>query len=209
MNIQNQFALITLATISFFSRTQAQPNFIFSENPKHSQVQIKKAAYGIPNRLLASKDLYGSSVGLDDGAFWQIEGIQSQQTVQTWLINDSLIIYPMYCTCKSNARFFIYNERTHTSAYAELKVAPLYGTAAHNCIQSFNYTYGELCTVNGLGQATNWLIDSNDWHKLQTWKHNQTIIIGYNEGGFARWLSNYSHILINVEKNDFIYAQAL
>lgn len=197
---------VTFLACLLSSSLIAKQDFIFSENPDNYNVHLQKASYLFSSRLLASLDAFGRSVEMDDGSIWRIDDNVSAQTVQSWFINDALIICPAAPSYAGAPRFFIYNQMSKTSAFAEPSIKPTLGKITTNLIQSVDYNSRQMRVIDGMGRVTYWLIDYNDYYKLQTWRTNQLIVIGYNQNFTSRPVSSLPYILINMDKNEFVYA---
>jgi len=211
MNNKCKFFLILTLAFLLTPQIHAQNDFIFKENPKEHHVRLHKTSSAeTPYRIITYIDPRGTSVELDDGATWTIVGKTSAKTVQGWRENDSIVIHPTMYEFWGGTSFYLYNERTKTSAYSDLSSkGPLIGQHTHIIITDINLNYGQITTTDATGRSNIWTIDSSDLQKLNNWNINQTIILGFNENCYAGWLSNHSYILINVEKYDYIEASLL
>ncbi len=200
---------ISLLSIFISTALHAEKNFIFSEDANKQSATINTISQHVPYRILSNKDPQGKSVEMDDGSIWVIYGSDSSLNVMNWRINDPIVIHPTLWPKWAGARFFIYNERVRSSAYAELSLGPFKNRSSHIQISGIDYFYGQISVIDGVGRSTNWSIYMEDIKKLQSWQCGQTVIIGFNENCYAGWFSAYSYILINTEKNDFIRASLL
>ncbi|MBM3202027.1 MAG: hypothetical protein FJZ56_06430 [Chlamydiae bacterium] len=159
-----------------------------------------------PYRLSISIDPSGAILELDDHSMWRIEGNDSRAQVKNWLPNDAIVIYPVMYTFLTGTRFYIYNQRTRTSANAELSFGPTIGGPCNNRITYIDYRYGEVHIQDGQGNTCFWIVDPQDIPTIQNWRLYQSIILGSNRTWPANWASHCEYILINVECNDYIRA---
>lgn len=187
----------------------AGKDFIFSENPAHQNVKIQNVNYLFPSRLLTSRDSYGQSVTMDDGSVWSIDDPISVQAVQSWYVNDSLIICSNHPTYVGAPRFFIYNQMTKTTAFANPKIKPIYGRVTSNTIYQLDYYTRNMQTIDGAGRVSYWLVDYNNNQTLQYWKKSDLIVIGYNQNYTNRPGSSLPYLLINMDRGEFVHAQLL
>ncbi len=157
-----------------------------------------------PYRLVYGMDPAGATVELDDRAVWRVEGEDSRYNVRYWLPQDPIVIYPVMCTCFTGTRFFMYNQRTKTSANAEISLGPVIGGPCNNRIIYIDYMYGEVRLQDGQGGVSVWIAEPNDLYVIQNWRLYQSVILGSNNTWPANWASRCHHILINVENNSYI-----
>jgi len=200
---------MALLALTLATPLAAERDFIYGEDPLQSKVVVHRVAAETPYRILAAKDPRGLNFEMDDGAIWRVEGAESAQAVTEWRINDTLVIQPSLFPSWSGARYFVLNERTNTYAYAEMSFGPFAGKATHNRIMEIDYRNGQISVMDGVGRITNWFVDRSELKKLQGWKLNQTLVLGFNDNSYAGWFTDHSYILINVEKNDNVSATLL
>lgn len=187
----------------------AERDFIFAENPSHSKVTLQKVSNETPYRLLSAKDPQGFAFEMDDGAAWRVVGPDCALAVKSWRLNDPLIIYPCAFPRWTGTTYYVLNERTRTTANVELSFGPAPGTVTQNRIGDINYSQGQILLVDGARHTSQWSVCRNDLKKLQNWKFNQTVILGFIENSYASWFSDGAYILINVERNEFVEANLL
>ena|SRR3990167_9263042 len=142
-----------------------------------STFQLESIAYETPYRILTNKDPSGFSVELDDGSMWRITDNSSAYQVQTWRANDSLVIRPTLFPTLSGARFYLYNERLRSEAYAELSYGPLLNKATCVKITYMDYVNGMIEMRDGAGNTCYWEINPTDRNVSRSWKCGQTLML--------------------------------
>lgn len=205
MNKGILFPVVTafFASLSFLM-TPLSADTDFDKAPS---IELKTiAAVDKPYRLLTGKDPSGLSIEMDDGTIWTVVGSSSAATAKKWRMNDPLVIYPVFLPSVKGARFYLYNERLHTHAYAELSYGPMIGTATNLQIVYLNYNTGQLQLQDGKGRVYNYIIDKRHKDIFRNWQINESVLVGSNETWRANWITNFPFILINVEKNAYISA---
>jgi hypothetical protein len=159
-----------------------------------------------PYRLISNKDPQGWNVELDDGAIWRAVDSSSASEMKYWKTNDPVVIHPTAFPNWAGGRFFLLNERLNTTAVVELSQGPVLNRSTNAQITYIDYSSGYLEIQDGIGRSSYFHIDYSDSLIFKSWRPGQSIIVGSNEDCYAGWLSNYSYILINVEKNEFVRA---
>ena len=162
-----------------------------------------------PYRLIASKDLHGRTIELDDGSIWSVQGIESQNHASRWRTNDSIVIHPTLFPLWSGTQFYLYNRRTKTSANAQLSANPYANTPSHVVINYIDYVRGDLHIISGDGRNVYCRINPKFYTELSRWRVGNTIIIGSNQDCYAGWFSEYPYILINVDRKNLGFAEAV
>lgn len=166
-------------------------------------------SYEEPYRLIASKDIHGRTVELDDGAIWSIHGGESQSNVSSWRTNDSIVIHPTLFPLWAGTQFYLYNERTKSAANAHLSANPYANTATHVQINYIDYVRGDLHIIDGAGRNTYCRVNPKYYTELSRWRVGNTILVGSNQECYAGWFSDYPYILINVERRNHGYVEAI
>lgn len=159
-----------------------------------------------PYRLVSNKDPQGWNVELDDGSIWRAVDSSSAYEMKYWKTNDPVVIHPTAFPNWAGGRFFLLNERLNTTATVELSQGPILNRSTNAQITYIDYSSGYLEIQDGIGRSSCYQVDYADSALFQNWRPGQSIIVGSNEDCYAGWLSNYSYILINVEKNEFVKA---
>ncbi len=170
---------------------------------------LQIAAYEEPYRLIAAKDQYGRTVELDDGAIWSVLGSESQKAASTWRVNDSVVIHPTLFPLWSGTQFYLFNERTRTSANVSLTANPYAGTVTQVQINYIDYVRGDLHIIDGAGRSTYCRVNPKFYTEFSRWRIGNTILVGSNQDCYAGWLSDYPYILINVERKNHGFVEAL
>lgn len=198
-------SIMLLATIAS-AICCADNQVIDEETYIHCELPYGKSSAKSPYRLLSFIDYNGAYVDLDDGSSWIMQGTSSQTAVKNWRNSDSVIIYPTFSPYWSGARYYLFNERTRTSAYVELSKGPIAGRSTCIEILQIDPSRRELVVMNGEGQTAVWTVATEDIEIVKTWKPRQAIILAFYENCYAGWFSTYSYIAINVEnsKKDYI-----
>jgi hypothetical protein len=109
-------------------------------------------------------------------------------------------------TVFTGTRFYIYNQRTQTSANAEISLGPTIGGPCNNRVVYIDYRYGQIQLQDGQGYTSVWIIDPKDLETIQNWRLYQSVILGSNNSWPANIASHCNHILINIENNTYIRA---
>jgi len=161
-----------------------------------------------PIRLIHSIGAGFRSVELDDSAVWLIKESQSNK-IRYWQVNDPVVLYPSHNTLFNNYRFYLYNQRVHESAYAELSLGPIINGPCTNRVIYKSAHRGRASLRDGRGYETHWTMAIEDYSKLSGWCLNDSVIIGNNHKNTYPWTSNAPYILFNVEQNEYIKAYLL
>lgn len=177
-----------------------------SEEESTEEVTAEVIANYHPYRLVANKDPQGWNIELDDGSIWRAVDSSSASEMKYWKTNDPVVIHPTAFPNWAGGRFFFLNEKLNTTAIVELSQGPILNRSTNAQITYIDYTSGYLEIQDGIGRSSYFHIDYADSLIFQSWRPGQSIIVGSNEDCYAGWLSNYSLILINVEKNEFVKA---
>lgn len=146
------------------------------------------------DHYLNSYSYFDQNIELEDGSFWQIRG-SDMHKILNWAQNDPLSIGP-------NKRIFgstylIQNRVTGETVEADLIVGPIaFGTYTHwitaidPWIHRVYLEDGSYWDVRGLDTISGWTV-------------NDTIILG---DGRNEWFGHHDSILINVNLNQYVYA---
>ena len=173
---------------------------------------INAASYGLneePYRLLNWVNSTGSTIKLDDGSFWNVEENMHRMKVKLWCSNDQLVIYPVAQSrlfYKNKSRFYISNKTNYDFVRADLALGPIVGGPCNNQIIYIDYDFGEILLQDGQGYTSSLKVDRKDLQKIQNWLPNQSIIYGSNNFFMGGTQSFCDYILINVECNDYVFA---
>ncbi len=179
-------------------------------NFSSEQIEIREiASIDIPLRLISSLDHHGNSVELDDGAIWTIVGSDSQVVASKWRLNDSVVVHPTLFPMLTGSQFYLYNERTHTTANANLTANPYVDVPTQIQINYIDYVRGNLQLVDGSGRTIYIKVNPKSYTEFSRWRVGHTLIIGSNEDCYAGWFSNYPLILINAERKNHGYVEAI
>ncbi len=176
------------------------------EEDPTEEISLEAIANYHPYRLVSNKDPQGWNVELDDGSIWRAVDSSSASEIKYWKSNDPVAIHPTAFPNWAGGRFFLLNERLNTTAVVELSQGPILNRSTNAQITYIDYTSGYLEIQDGIERSSYFHIDYVDRLIFQGWRPGQSIIVGSNEDCYAGWLSNYSYILINVEKNEFVRA---
>lgn len=205
--MKSKLKLISLiALLPLTTNLTARPLEPFSMD--HEDVQCIATAEE-PYRLIASKDIHGRTVELDDGSIWSIHGAESQTYASRWRANDSVVIHPTLFPLWAGTQFYLYNERTKTAANAILSANPYANTATHVVINYIDYMRGDLHIVDGSGRNTYCRVNPKFYTELSRWRVGNTILIGSNQDCYAGWFSDFPYILINVERRNHGFVEAI
>jgi hypothetical protein len=203
---ENQFQAYTAsASEETEEKTQINLASTFEEEPTE-EVQAETISSYHPFRLVANKDPQGWNVELDDGSIWRAVDSSSASEMKYWKTNDPVVIHPTAFPNWAGGRFFFLNERLNATAIVELSQGPILNRSTNAQITYIDYSSGYLEIQDGIGRSSYFHIDYADSLLFQNWRPGQSIIVGSNEDCYAGWLSNYSYILINIEKNEFVRA---
>ena len=163
----------------------------------------------IPQRLITRLDSHGRNIELDDGAIWSIHGEESQTIASKWKMNDSIVIHPTIFPVWTGTQVYLFKERTGTTANANIAANPFVGVPTQIQINYIDYEQGIVQLVDGSGRVVYCRMNNRYYTEYSRWRIGQTLMIGSNEECYAGWLSNYPLILINVERKNHGYVQAV
>lgn len=158
-------------------------------------------------RLLSRIDKHSRTVELDDGTIWSLPDAQGRQAASKWRLNDTIVIHPTAFSYWAGTRYYLYNERTHTSANAILVANPFAHSPTSVVIQYINPQLGELQLVDGQGNAIFAHVNPRFYSEMDRWRVGQHVLVGSNQDCYAGWFSNYPYILINVERKNHTYVE--
>lgn len=196
------FSLATM-TLALCSVQGANTN---EERVISYQMATPRTSASVPYRTLTFIDTRGASVNFNDNSIWLIDSNSSRTSVQNWNLGDKVVVYPTLSPFWSGTKFYLYNENKRTYAYAEYSRGPISQTPFCIEITHIDLERRELIVVDGRGQSNVWRVALADVEKLQNWAPGQALMYGFYEDCIAGWFSEYSYILINVEKNEYVRA---
>lgn len=136
----------------------------------------------------------GDAVELEDGSIWSVYSGDRFLTLD-WLTSDLILVVP------NHDWFSVYNYRlinanTGANVKVNLTLGPIYNGIFTHWILAIDYYHREICLEDG----SVWKMSSLESSVLNTWLHNDTIIIGINDGWFS---GSNPNILINVNMNNY------
>lgn len=147
-----------------------------------------------------------NTIQLEDGSEWSFD-ISEAYIVEGWKTNAPIVISPKVSLLwGSKYEFLLTNHDTGESVVTKLIDGPIaFGNYTH-WIAVSDWNNGHLHFVNAQGDRTVWEVSPSDISQIKEWSTNQSVIIGENSSWL--WaLSDYNHIIINVELNYFIRAK--
>ena len=103
------------------------------------------ASLDIPLRVVSRIDNNGRNVELDDGTIWSIVGSDSQTVASRWRLNDSIVLHPTLFPLWAGTPFYLFNERTRTTANATLTANPYADVPTQIQINYIDYVLKRNC----------------------------------------------------------------
>ncbi len=185
--------------------------FAFQFAPElHARVQSAGTSFFLPPeyQLLDGVSLNGSTLAMKDGSQWDINPVDAFE-VMSWVTGDYTEV-PLVVSANnswlSGYKYYITNKNTNTYVEATFKVGPTVNGSYTNEIRQIDYILGELLLQDGSGYQTCWKVDLSDQYLLNRWQHLDAVVIGSNDNWYSFLFSKSSHILINVELNEYVRA---
>lgn len=160
---------------------------------------------GLDCHWLEEKTQDGKSIAFEDDSIWHVEP-RSRPRMEKWTKGDQLKIYPnldsfsgtSYPYCIENS-----DKRTHPIC-ATLKLGPHKSNQNAMWIQKIDLKELRINLQTGKGRTIEWLVEEKDREMFANWKTFQGIVIGQNKGTLSWWFSSYEHILINVNRGEWL-----
>lgn len=166
-------------------KKKARAGAWFSADPK---VYLPQDGHYLINASTQRK-----AITLEDGTVWKVRNSDLWKLLN-WKSNDFLFI-TQNNSWFSSFQYQIINHVSHESIEVYLYEGPVINGEHTNYIFAMDLDVGEIVFDNNAC----WKLCEADYSIYQKWGVNDPIIIGINTG----WRSEYTHILINVNKPEY------
>ena len=143
--------------------------------------------------------LSSDGIELEDGSVWRVDDC-TLSSIYWWRTLDPLTI-TQNRSWLSSYKYRIINQNTGDSIPANLFLSPVLENENTRLIAAIDTRHGEIALSDG----SVWVVSPRDDAVFKDWILRDMISIGFNSG----WNSNYDHILINSNMNNFVRVRQL
>jgi|GEM_PF-6940330 len=147
--------------------------------------------------FLISASTQRKAVTIEDGSVWKVKNSDLYRLLN-WQPNDFMFI-TQNKSWFSSYSYRLINHTTKESVEAFLYEGPVINGEFTNFVFAMDLDVGEIV----FDDNTVWDLCEADYSTYRNWAINDTIIIGINTG----WRSEYTHILINVNTDNWVRAR--
>ena len=160
---------------------------------------------GLDCHWLEEKTQDGKGIAFEDHSIWYVQP-QSRSSLEKWAKGHQLKIYPNLDSFSSATfPYCIENKDVETRPiFVTLKLGPKKSNENATWIDEIDFQGLRIQLKTGKGLTIQWTVEEKDREMLTHWKKNQGIIIGKNEGLLSWWFSSCEHILINVNRAEWL-----
>ncbi|NGX38293.1 MAG: hypothetical protein K1000chlam2_01466 [Chlamydiae bacterium] len=147
-------------------------------------------------------------VEIEDGSEWIFDK-NDAHVLRNWRASDTIVISPKgNWLWSSNYAYVMTNKDLSSSINVNLMLGPIAFGPRSTWIIGLDDNLGQVYVLNGQGDRTVWEVSHTDLYLFKEWQHDDTLIIGENDG-WLWWFSAYNCIIINVNSNHFVRARQI